>query len=68
MRIVNNVLLEVAGSDIKNGTFIIPSDVTSIGIRAFWGCDLLQTIDIPKSVTNIDSSAFKDCQSLKSIT
>lgn len=41
--------------------------VTSIGDRAFWGCDLLKTVEIPKGVTSIEEWAFYSCDSLKSI-
>jgi len=42
--------------------------VTSIGLRAFYNCRGLTSIDIPKSVTLISSGAFLDCSGLTSIT
>ena len=49
-------------SDIKEVK--IPSNVTSIGERAFLGCNTLESISIPNSVTSIKESAFKGCRSL----
>ena len=49
-------------------TITIPSSVTSIGSRAFYGCTSLTSITIPDSVTSIGNYAFYDCTSLKSIT
>ena len=41
--------------------------VTSIGERAFYDCDSLESIVIPNGVTTIGNSAFYECYSLKSI-
>lgn len=49
-------------------TITIPSSVTSIGSRAFYGCTSLTSITIPSSVTSIGSSAFYKCSGLTSIT
>ncbi len=45
----------------------IPDSVTSIGDRAFSGCENLTSIHIPDSVTNIGDFAFSDCENLTSI-
>ena len=67
-KIVNNVLVKVNNDDIKDGTFIIPDDVTSIGEYAFSGCNSLKSITIPEGVTSIGECAFNNCVSLKTIT
>ena len=51
----------------KDKTYNIPNSVTSIGDRAFSGCDTLTCINIPDSVTSIGESAFYECSSLTSI-
>ena len=45
----------------------ITEGVTSIGVRAFFGCTSLASITIPDSVTSIESYAFRGCTSLTSI-
>ena len=46
----------------------IPNSVTSIGIRAFYGCSDLTNIAIPNSVTSIGDSAFEGCSGLTAVT
>ena len=46
----------------------IPEGVTSIGIGAFKGCDLLTSITIPNSVNSIGGSAFSGCKRLTTIS
>ena len=59
----------VEGASNKNGTYaIIPEGVTSIGDRAFSGCNNMRSITIPESVTSIGIRAFSFCSSLESIT
>lgn len=50
-------------------TSVIPSDgsVTTIGERAFYGCDNLTSVVIPHGITIIASSAFTGCQNLTSV-
>ena len=52
-------------SNIEN--VIIKPNVTSIGERAFQGCNKLKNIDIPNSVTSIGQSAFLNCSALNSV-
>ena len=68
MKIVDNVLVEVDDSDIKNGTIEIPNNVTGIGNYTFGECSSLKEINIPGSVTSIGEYAFSYCKSLKEIT
>ena len=48
-------------------SYVIPSCVTSIGDRAFYGCSSLSEIVIPSSVTSIGDRAFYGCSSLSEI-
>jgi len=48
-------------------SYQIPSSVTSIGNRAFWGCINLTDITIPSSVTSIEEFAFSYCEGLSVI-
>ena len=47
---------------------IIPENITSIGKKAFQGCDGLASITIPSSVTSIGDGAFHWCKYLTSIS
>ena len=49
-------------------TFTIPNNVTSIGERAFEGCDSLISVTIPDGIISIGDYAFCNCTSLTSIT
>ena len=46
----------------------IPSSVTSIGNRAFYGCSGLTSIEIPNSVISIGDYAFDGCTDITSVT
>lgn len=46
---------------------VIEKGVTSIGVRAFYGCASLTKVMIPDSVTSIGKSAFSFCTSLTSV-
>ena len=48
-------------------SYVIPSSVTSIGDRAFYGCSSLSEIVIPSCVTSIGKGAFRGCFSLSEI-
>ena len=51
-----------------SGSYTVPSSVTSIGDRAFEGCENLTSITIPDSVTSIGDEAFRGCFKLTSVT
>ena len=42
--------------------------VTEIGEKAFFGCDVITSVDVPNSVTRIQDKAFSECESLESIS
>lgn len=58
-------LLDVTDKNISEA--VIPDGVTHIGLKAFWFCEALQSIDIPNSVTYIGNCAFYECEALQSI-
>ncbi|MBQ3078962.1 MAG: leucine-rich repeat domain-containing protein [Clostridia bacterium] len=45
----------------------IPSGITRINSRAFYGFDNIETVVIPASVTEIGDFAFADCEGLKNV-
>lgn len=47
--------------------YTIPSTVTAINIRAFYGCTNLRNVIIPSSVTSIEFSAFSYCTNLNNV-
>lgn len=46
----------------------LPEGLTTIGVRAFYGCDKLTSINIPSSVTTIGDDAFANCSNLNTVT
>ena len=47
---------------------VMPDNVSSIGIQAFFGCCNLTYLTIGKGVLSIKDAAFQDCYSLKSVS
>ncbi|MGA2245333.1 MAG: leucine-rich repeat domain-containing protein [Verrucomicrobiota bacterium] len=52
----------------KAGSYAVPTNVTSIGVDAFFDCTNLTSIVIPASVASIGDYAFDSCSSLTVIT
>lgn len=63
--IEDGVLVKYAGTDEK---IVVPSEVTSIGKKAFYNCSNVSSIELPEGVTSIGEQAFSRCTGLKSIT
>lgn len=49
-------------------TVILPNNLDSIGVDAFYNCSMLSEIAIPEGCTSIGAGAFEYCSSLASIT
>ena len=68
MRVENGILVDVIEEDINpDGSFTFPSEVTSIGDRAFESCRSLKRVEIPAGVTSIRNCTFLRCRSLEEI-
>ena len=65
-----NAIIETATNELIAGckNSVIPSDVYSIGINAFFGSSWLTSIVIPNSVKYIGGAAFQNCPNLISVT
>ena len=65
-----NAIIEKASNKLVAGckNTVIPTDVTSIENKAFYGLTGLTSITIPTGVTSIGESAFENCTSMTSIT
>ena len=66
----NDMLIDCRSNKIiscfsKEPNIVIPDCVTSIGEKAFSGCELLQKVTIPDSVRTIGDEAFVWCFSLR---
>ena len=59
-------IISFRNQNIKS--YVIPSNVISIGDSAFYGCNSLSEIVISSSVTSIGDYAFSGCSSLKYIS
>lgn len=62
------VLVFVPSTQIKDGTYEIPADVTVISAGAFRTCDNLTNITIPGTVKEIGDDAFDGCSKLTNVT
>src|SRR5664280_2671528 len=52
----------------KQGAYVIPNNVTTIGVGAFYGCTKLTSVTIGSGVISIGSNAFDNCTALTSVT
>lgn len=64
-----NAIIETSTNTLAHGcnSSVIPNTVTSIGRRAFYGCEFTN-IGLPNGLNNIGNAAFQGCSSLSSIT
>lgn len=63
--IANNELKAVISTEAD---ITIPSNVTKIGDKAFYGLSTLVTVTMGNNVTSIGQEAFRECLNLRSIT
>ncbi|MBO7480907.1 MAG: leucine-rich repeat domain-containing protein [Bacteroidales bacterium] len=68
--------VEVTSCESAQGDLVIPSSVsndgkkysvTGIGMRAFYKCKELKSVNMPNSIANIGDSAFYRCEGLTSV-
>lgn len=67
IEIKNGLLERVWDTNIENGTFVVPKEVTKINMFAFKGCKSLETLVLHDGVTYIAPHAFAECENLKKI-
>jgi hypothetical protein len=63
-QIEGTVLVKYKGA---GGNVTVPTGITTIGKRAFYGCSSLSSIMLPASLTTIEEYAFSGCNKLSSI-
>ena len=67
--IENGVLKSWPNTSIpESGHVTIPSEVTEIGVNAFYGCSRLKSITFPNKLKVIGTSAFSACTQLQEVT
>ena len=67
--IKNGVLEKWPNTSIpESGHVTIPSEVTEIGVNAFYGCSRLKSITFPNKLKAIGTSAFSACTQLQVVT
>ena len=64
-----NAIISTSTNELIAGckNTIIPEDVVSIGVNAFFGNSGLTSIVLPSSITDIGDNAFNSCSSLKNV-
>ena len=65
-----NAVIETANNRLilGCGNTVFPSELKSIGIGAFYGCNNLTSVVIPMGVDVIEVGAFANCKELTSVT
>jgi autotransporter-associated beta strand protein len=51
----------------RSGAYAVPSGVTTVAARAFYGCARLTSVTIPTSVMRLEDLAFGGCNGLTSV-
>jgi len=64
-KIVDKTLVQYKG---KGGDVVIPSGITRIAERAFYGLESVTSVTVPEGVKSIGGFAFANCGMMKSIT
>ena len=61
---------EKEGTEVRSKltTVILPSGVTKIGKKSFYGCYLLSNLTLPESLMTIEEMAFAGCSSLDRVS
>ena len=67
MRIEEHVLKRVYANAIQNGTFVVPSQITSIEMFALSNLKNLKTVVMHKDIKYIGQNAFSNCSNLTSV-
>lgn len=62
----STLLIFPGGKTSKN--YVMPENVTTIGIGAFVSCPLVTEITLPEGITTIGENAFDECTALTEIT
>ena len=65
--VVNDMSASLLKGKTSVESVVLPSAITRIPERTFYGCKALTSVTIPQTVTAIDASAFNGCQALTSI-
>lgn len=65
-KISYSTLEQVYESDLVDGKFVVPDEITTISSRAFYGLSVKEVV-LSKSVKSIGAYAFYDCRNLTKI-
>lgn len=56
------------GFDVSLTEITLPQSVETIGYRAFYDCEALESVTLPENLKTIMGSVFEDCHRLENIT